>query len=166
MAVEHPLVSGLRWILEHRRQPSGEPWNPSAFGDVALGNRSHVGLILSGKIDPANVKWGTVEKLAAAGQVSAAWLQTGQGERELASQVDRYPEREDAIAEYDNLPEDVLLEVRSMRFHSGSRPTKARWKSYIDATLLAKAKGERLGSPLPDDDDRPPEARRGKEGKR
>lgn len=69
---------------------------------------------------------------------------------------DRYPERLEALAEYAELPNEVRVEILSMRFHSGARPSKRRWLAYIDATLSALARGEQLGRPLPDLDDTPP----------
>ena len=96
----------------------------------------------------------TAERIAKLTGARLAWIL--EGEPPMMEPADeRYPERDLALAEYENLPAGVAAEIRSMLFHSGSRPTVERWKGYIDATLAAAAKGERFGVALPDADDAP-----------
>lgn len=146
----------IEWLRRRLPKKTGS----RAFGPLIGRSESWLSVLKlrAGESPDATVDLATARSIAAATGARVEWIVDGTGEPYEVEE--RYPEREQAIADYDSLPDDVVTEVRSMRFHSGSRPTKDRWKSYIDATLLAKAKGERLGKPLADEDDRPPEARR------
>lgn len=72
-----------------------------------------------------------------------------------SEQWERYPEREDALRGYRDLPPAVVAEVRSMSFHSQASPSAERWKSYIDATLIAYHRGELMGEAVNVDDEPP-----------
>lgn len=79
----HPVVSGLRWILdsENRQQPSGRRWSMRALSIAAGLAPSHVEGILNGRQQP-NLTLDTAQALARAGNVRTLWLLTGQGPRE------------------------------------------------------------------------------------
>lgn len=81
MAQEHPVLTGLRWILENRRRPNGNLWSASALSQAAGLARSHIPNIVSGT-QGADIKWETATAIARVANVRTTWLMTGQGERE------------------------------------------------------------------------------------
>jgi hypothetical protein len=129
-------------------------WRRTQYGVVAKRLRDGT----TKNIDPATAKL-LEEKLG----VRAEWLMFGTEPRDVTAVAPRYPEREEALASYPDLDPEVRREIASMVLHASSRPTKARWMAYIDATIAAKAKGERLGAPsVETEDETPPIARRGR----
>lgn len=160
MAPKLSAYERIEWLrMRHPQKPGMRQFGPL----VGMSEGWLSTLKVRAKDNPdATIDVPTAKKVAAATGARLEWITEGVGEpfKAAVAAADRYPERETALKDYPDLPDDVRREVMSMRFHSGSRPTVARWKSYIEATLLAKAKGERFGKPRPDEDDAPPEARR------
>lgn len=159
---EHPIVAGLRWILENRRAPDGEPWSMRGLSTAAGLSPSHVERIVAGRTDAARLKLETVERLAEAGQVSSAWLQTGAGNRDAKTEALRYPEREEELALYTDLDPEIRRLVSGMQLHRGVRPSRAIWRGMIEGMLAAKARGEELTAPSVETDEEVPPVRRGR----
>lgn len=123
----------------------------------------HVERIINGRTDPAHLELETVRRLAQTGQVSLTWLQTGDGPREVDAEPDRYPEREQVLAEYIDIDPEIRELVMGMQLLRGVKPSKAIWRSMIDGMIAAKARGERLTTPSAETENEvPPLARRQK----
>lgn len=80
---EHPVLTGLRWILDpkNRQQPGGRKWSMRALSVAAGLAPSHVEGIINGR-QAANITSDTAQALARAGNVRTLWLLSGQGPRE------------------------------------------------------------------------------------
>lgn len=77
------LADRLRWILENRA--GGNERELARLAE--LPSETHVGLILDGKVKEPRTK--TLSALAKAGRVEFAWLATGNGPRDLPSDMDQ-----------------------------------------------------------------------------
>lgn len=74
----HPVIRGLVWIKENRKQPSGKKWSDRALSLAAKLNASHVGQILGGWQSP-DIGRETALKLAGAADVDFDWFLRGVG---------------------------------------------------------------------------------------
>ncbi len=74
-----PVIRGLRWILENRRQPDGKRWTQSDLSVAAGQAKSHVGVILTGH-QSTDIGIDTLRRYARAGDVWSEWFRTGTGE--------------------------------------------------------------------------------------
>lgn len=83
MADQHPVVTGLRWILDplNRSRPDGRRWSMRALSIAAGLAPGHVEGIVNGR-QQANLTAETAQALARAANVRTIWLLTGQGPRE------------------------------------------------------------------------------------
>lgn len=71
------LAGRMQWILANRRKSGGDPWDAKALSLAAGLGSSHVGQIARGALK--NPQLETLQAIAAAAGVSAAWLATGAG---------------------------------------------------------------------------------------
>lgn len=120
------------WLSALKTRTKTEPWR-TITAEVALG-------------------------VASACDSNAEWILTGRGQPFRP----RYPERDEALAEFPDLPAEVRNEILGMKFHlgGGARPSKRRWIGYIETTLAAFARGEKFGEHVPESADAKPTAGR------
>ncbi len=78
---QHPVINGIKWILENRKRADGSSWTPDSFAIYAGLSHASIDSILN-RQDPDNVRSTTLVKIARAGNVSLHWLHTGEGPRE------------------------------------------------------------------------------------
>lgn len=139
---EHPLVSGLRWILANTHDPDGARWTQRSFARAAgMSSESHVGQILRGTIAAESVQIDTLQKIAAAGGVSVSWLQTGGGPPQNATSTavtherfvvedDDYPSRPEALELMrGKVDESILRALKARRLDNRKDPGLDYWMS-------------------------------------
>lgn len=155
---EHPLIRGLRWILATRKL------SQRALSLKAGRSHSHVGQILSGRVDPTSVQLDVIEDIARAGDIPVEWLLTGKGLPETEVDADDFyaptPERDlydsrpaaISVLRSAGLDEDLLQAVAKRRLDSPMDPGMQFW---IDMGLELKRETQRVRAALKaiEDDD-------------
>lgn len=77
--VEHPVIRGLKWILENKTQRGGRRMSMRALSLAAGLSPGHVEQIINKRQSP-DVEVSTLDALARAANVNLDWLRTGKGE--------------------------------------------------------------------------------------
>jgi transcriptional regulator with XRE-family HTH domain len=164
-----PLVEGILWILENRKQPNGKRWSMRALSEAAGLAPSHIEGIVNGRQRSTGLD--TAEAIARVGNVKTSWLQKGAGLREpyegdgmgetVPSATPSPPVSEtrvtsDAIDDLINAaynparhqPSDVRLVVDALESQSallrGHEQPSYVASALLDAVALARTKGRRL----------------------